>query len=210
MPTHKRFLHNTARRKSLSEQKEKTPKSLKQYAEYMHMIEARMDYLETDFTVFSKKPIETSEAIKEKQPHAAISQLKLMSINEYIANGGRQILMSHYAIDALLDSTEPSTQHSTKQIALTGGSGENNYDSELVQTMTGGERDLPERIRINSRPVQNILDSGTNSKKKTNSSLDDPLVTLRPFKVLIYHEGQIRKHLAELDSKFGTTVDQAS
>lgn len=207
---HKTFLRVTASRKSLSEQKKKAPKRLKQYAEYMHMIEARMDCLEEDFAVLSKKPVEKPEEIKEKQPHAAIPQLKLMSINEYMVNGGRQVPASHYAIDVLLDSIEHGTQHSAKQIALTGDSGIDNHDSELVQRMTCGERDLPERIRINSRPVQDILDSVTNPNTKITLSLDYQMVILRPFKVLIYHEDRIRNHLAELDSKFGTTVDQAS
>lgn len=63
---------------------------------------------------------------------------------------------------------------------------------------------LPERIRINSKPVVLIM----NEIDPTDRS-EEPIVMLRPFKPLIYHEGRIREVFQKLKAKWGNTDVEA-
>lgn len=58
---------------------------------------------------------------------------------------------------------------------------------------------LPERIRINSKPLILIM----NQTDPTNRS-ENPIVMLRPFKPLMYHEVRIREVFQRLSEKWGT------
>ncbi len=63
--------------------------------------------LESEVAVLTNKPApaETrAEAARIKnKPEVAISELKLMSINDYMANKGRSVPMIPFAINVLLD-----------------------------------------------------------------------------------------------------------
>lgn len=54
----------------------------------------------------------------------------------------------------------------------------------------------PQRVRVNSLPVVSILSDITSEDFPT-----EPLVILHPFKLLVYHENEIRKTLVDLEMK---------
>jgi len=66
---------------------------------------------------------------------------------------------------------------------------------------------VPERIRIHSQSILKILEiiSG-----ETLSESGDPIVMIRPYKFLIYHEELIRLKFGELKDKFGGDSSTAS
>lgn len=63
---------------------------------------------------------------------------------------------------------------------------------------------LPERIRINSKPVVLIM----NEIDPMDRS-EEPIVMLRPFKTLTYHESQIREVFQRLKAKWGNADVEA-
>ncbi|RYP58267.1 hypothetical protein DL769_009028 [Monosporascus sp. CRB-8-3] len=69
-------------------------------------------------------------------------------------------------------------------------------DPTAVSARRAGAKPLPPRIRIASAPVKRILDSMCNDDLRWEG--DSALVLLRPYKILVYHEQNIRKRLAEL------------
>ena len=64
---------------------------------------------------------------------------------------------------------------------------------------------LPERIRINSKPVGLIL-----NQIDPTGRLEYPVVILRPFKPLIYHEARIREVFQKLTMKWGSADTETS
>lgn len=63
-----------------------------------------------------------------------------------------------------------------------------------------GQAPLPERIRIHSKQILNVLEKICGDQL---SSREEPLVMIRPFKFLVYYEDQIRQKLQLLKQKFG-------
>jgi hypothetical protein len=59
---------------------------------------------------------------------------------------------------------------------------------------------VPERIRIHSKSILKILEDISG---ETLSATGDPIVMIRPYKFLVYHEEQIRLKFSELKDKFG-------
>ena len=66
---------------------------------------------------------------------------------------------------------------------------------------------VPERIRIHSRSILKIL-GGVSGE--TLSESGGPVVMIRPFKFLIYHEEQIRQKFNELKATFGDDDNTAA
>jgi hypothetical protein len=66
---------------------------------------------------------------------------------------------------------------------------------------------VPERIRIHSKSILKILEDISG---ETLSASGDPVVMIRPYKFLIYHEEQIRLKFSELKDKFGGGGSTAS
>ncbi|KAF2136546.1 uncharacterized protein K452DRAFT_237314 [Aplosporella prunicola CBS 121167] len=64
--------------------------------------------------------------------------------------------------------------------------------------MLTGQAPLPERIRIHSRQLLRILEKIHGSEISTRQ----PLVILRPFKVLVYYDQQLRERYERLSAKF--------
>jgi hypothetical protein len=60
-----------------------------------------------------------------------------------------------------------------------------------------GQAPLPERIRINSMPIIKIL-----GKLRDDERITQPVVIIRPFKALIYHEPKIRDWYKKLVEKY--------
>lgn len=67
-------------------------------------------------------------------------------------------------------------------------------------------KSVPERIRINSIPLNETLKTVLRLPNRTTSQ---PLVILRPYKALLYHEEDLRNTLAALEKRVGVRSDVA-
>ncbi|KAM0799544.1 hypothetical protein BDR22DRAFT_890137 [Usnea florida] len=83
----------------------------------------------------------------------------------------------------------------------------NDHSNERDQPTTEDQKStpLPERIRINSKPVVLIM-----NQIDPKSRSEDPIVLLRPFKPLIYHESRIREVFQLLKTKWGNVDREGS
>lgn len=70
-------------------------------------------------------------------------------------------------------------------------------DGEACASEPSTPKEVPERIRINSTILSNILQG------ISHEILGRPLVILRPFKVLVYYDAQIRERYHRLEAKWG-------
>jgi hypothetical protein len=70
--------------------------------------------------------------------------------------------------------------------------------------LTPGQGPLPERIRINSRYILKVLEKIDRDKFGEE---DGPLVMIRPYKALVYYEGQIRATYQDLKKKFRSPTE---
>jgi hypothetical protein len=73
--------------------------------------------------------------------------------------------------------------------------------AEAKKPVEPGHGPLPERIRIHSQPLINVI--GKIHGTDLNISHKDATVLLRPFKCLTFYEEQLRKKYAELEESFG-------
>lgn len=73
--------------------------------------------------------------------------------------------------------------------------------AEAKKPVEPGHGPLPERIRIHSQPLINVI--GKIHGTDLNISHKDATVLLRPFKCLTFYEDQLRKKYAELEETFG-------
>ncbi len=70
-------------------------------------------------------------------------------------------------------------------------------DDEAYASQASTPKEVPERIRINSTLSLQIL------QEISSEILGKPLVILRPFKVLVYYDAQIRERYHRLEAKWG-------
>ena len=82
----------------------------------------------------------------------------------------------------------------------------NDHSNERDQPTTENKESppIPERIRINSKPVVSIM-----NQIDPMNRYEDPVVLLRPFKPLIYHETHIREVFQLLKAKWGDVDKEA-
>lgn len=80
-------------------------------------------------------------------------------------------------------------------------------DRTRTKPLAAGQGPLPERIRINSKPVIKILEK-IHGEKISNSDRE-PILIFRPFKTLIFYEEEIRAQHRKLEIRFGSTVDES-
>ncbi|KAI0117821.1 hypothetical protein GGR51DRAFT_268492 [Nemania sp. FL0031] len=73
------------------------------------------------------------------------------------------------------------------------------------QTPILGQAPLPERIRINSTPLIEILTKIRNGSLSNEGSR--PITILRPFKALVYYEDELRKWYNDLAKKYTVRVE---
>lgn len=209
---YERFRNRARTVSKLEDRIGKAPKRLKQLSKYTVLMEDRMLALETEVAVLSNKPTpaetQGEAARKMNKPKVAIPELKFMSTNVYMITKGEYIPAMPFAIDVLLD--QPYLHQSANGIwrkanQASIANGTTAGDHELANKMARGIRDLPERLRINSRPVNNLLDSFC--YWRLDYAMAYPLVLQRPFKILVYNEGPIKEHMAELNAMYDQTTD---
>ena len=147
----------------------------------------------------------------------AISELKLLPWTQYvdgvhrgrnIQNNAERLEKEHSAIDVLLGEPtfwwqkENSKTQTAASIAVQRG--EAPSEAGIMPADPQNLRPLPDRIRINSRPLISILDE----------LVDDPEASVeilwgfrKPYKLLLYYESELRHRREKLREKWGQPAD---
>lgn len=181
----------------------KAPKRLDQFTKYVHLMEDRVRYLEE--TLRKLEPEKPNILAEADQTNVAtsnrvqpISELKYMRWghfkNKYL--GDRE-----YAIEVLVGETKYWYQEQS-ETKLWEKKSQNdqvtNAGSESwTQTDVEQQKELPERIRINSSSIMTILSN------IFSTSISEPVIFLRPYKLLVYYDSEIRQAFHRLESKWG-------
>ena len=198
----------------LLERVKKAPELMKQFEEYIRLLEDRISALEAGHVssgsveagALEQNHVSHDELLPDStiRPSPAIPDLAFMSSEEYEKEKGRPVPASHHAIDVLIDRPSQAHQGGNEWSPAKNSAGvgiEPATPTAFGRSSLVGLQDLPERIRINSNPVKNIVDSYCNRALRYQPG--HPLVMQRPYKALIYHETAIRRHLADLEQKWG-------
>lgn len=198
----------------LLERVKKAPELMKQFEDYIRLMEDRICALEADRVSSGQVEAEVPEQNHVShdahlpdstiRPAPAIPDWTFMSSEEYEKEKGRPVPVSHYAIDILIDKPSQAHQGGNEKSPSknTAGVGvETAAPNAFWRSSAGVSQDLPERIRINSNPIKHIVDSYCDRSLRYQPGF--PLVLQRPYKALIYHETAIRDHMADLERKWG-------
>ena len=103
-----------------------------------------------------------------------------------------------YAIEVLVGGAKYYYQRSEEERKSKQRLNDNNFDRDHAAEHEKSTS-LPERIRINSKPIILIMDQ----IDPTDWS-ESPVVMLRPFKALVYYEARIREVFNRLAEKWGS------
>lgn len=199
---------------TLLERVKRAPELMKQFEDYIRLMEDRICALEAgrvssgpaEAEVVEHDHVPRDENLPDSTIRAtpAIPDIAFMSSEEYEKEKGRPVPASHYAIDILIDKPSQAHQGGSEKSPAKNHAGvglEYAGSNAFWRSSGGGSQDMPERIRINSNPLKNIVDSYCNRALRYQPG--HPLVLQRPYKALVYHEAAIREHLAELEQKWG-------
>lgn len=189
----------------LPERVKKAPELMKQFEDYIRLMEDRICALEADRVSSAKakeevpehKAVSLDTDLQDSviRPTTAIPDWTFMSSEEYEKEKGRPVPAAHYAIDIWINKPSqayPGSSEKSPAKTMAGIAGE---------AMAGGLQDLPERIRINSNPLKHIVDECCNRGLRYQPGF--PLVMQKPYKALVYHEAAIRDHMARLEQRWG-------
>lgn len=201
-----RSLKSRVRRKSLQTRRKKASRQLRGYGEYMRLMEDRISFLENQIGM-EEIPKTAPPPKGVTRPPPAVPNVKYMSWEEYLIAKGQATPASHFAIDVLIE--KPVLMPQSNRSKTLSSQGVNVASkafplpdvSSLSRETTNGLKDLPERIRINSRPVKGILDSFCD--RALPFPTHGPIVFQAPYKFLVHHENVIREYMEELKKKWG-------
>ena len=203
-------------------------KRVRQYQDYIRLMEDRMSNLERTVTELSvggfknksggymSSPQETDANSKDLgnmvgkevsgrdfKMRVSIPQLDIINWEEWNSLQGDRIPRQHYAIDILSD--EPSVPHFVRTMHIKEQISENDGNGTALQGEPAPLHDkhssrpeLPERIRINSRRIQCVLDYDL-CDGSLHCKIGHTYTLLRPFKLLVFQEANIRERLREFE-----------
>lgn len=180
----------------LETRKKAAPKRVKQHLEYIKLMEDRMQFLEKKVKILSKEPEQPPESVPP--PPSLILSSCEMTWSEFKSPSARKhvidVLLGDPDVDMRRTRLPPQPSHgrlrdlSVETVA---------FQPRLSQDVSEIRSLLPERIRINSSLVIKIL------TKITAVPIDvEPFVILRPFKLLINYDREIREFLDGLEEKW--------
>lgn len=114
-----------------------------------------------------------------------------------------------YAVEVLIGGAKYYHQRSEEERKSKQRLKDHGSDRDQPITEISKSKSLPERIRINSKPILLIMNEIDPEDRSERA-----VVMLRPFKPLIYHEARIREVFQRLEAKWGdaereTPTDQA-
>ena len=203
-------LKNT--RKSISDE---TPREApKSWEEFVRATEENILHLEAKLKSLSSRrkkrrtdedeqdssESESVDLDEEVGPTIRVSIPKLNSITwtEWTKYQGRSVPTVHHAIDVLCEESMILSAGSDLTEGKTSGTGSELQGDSVSHGKPQSRRELPERIRINSRRIQCVLDWEL-CEGQLEYFPGYPLHLLRPFKILDYHEVSIRERLLEFE-----------
>ena len=185
----------------------KAPKRLKQYEDYMRLVEERMSRLEGKVEWLAKRQLNPSGAkdtrTKGSARRVSIPQLNTTTFKDGHRLGDSLIPPKHYAIEILTrDPTNlelVDVEAATTQPLISHATSATSQASYLpLSDRHHNRRPLPEIIRINSRRIQSVLDYDLWGGKLTYW-VGYPFHLLRPFKQIVYQESRIRECLHDFE-----------
>lgn len=187
-------------------------KRYKQHATYMSLMEQRLQFLESklsDLTKLSPRPASSRQPTVRKI--AAIPELHFLDWDAFKASKDicYQEDQVRYAVDVLVG--EPVLFHQQYMNARTiheGPPGEQ-PDESTSENANLPMSSIPDRIRINSKPLQAVLRNFLRGPFRQTSDTRS-LVILRPYRPLMYHEKDLRSTLRELEKTWLERPDQES
>ena len=110
-----------------------------------------------------------------------------------------------HAVEVLIGGAKYYHQRSEEERKSKQRSRDHANDRDQPGTEDPKSTELPERIRINSKPILLIM-----KEIDPMNWTEDPTVILRPYKPLIYHEVRIREVFQKLESRWGIAKMEAS
>lgn len=163
-----------------------------------------------------QEPVEKELAPGERQ--VAKPEIKRMGWDEWTktmrpSGGGTRA--NHSAIDVLYDEPQPVWTPSMRRPLYRSAAADGPSLSDRQQdghcddeAVAAAPKTLPSRIRINSVPAKRILDALCNDELAFVSETD-PLVLVRPYKVLTLMDSDIRARLKEIEAMHTLRVEKA-
>jgi hypothetical protein len=138
---------------------------------------------------------QNQESDSEPDRFSATPEIKFMSWKEWLrAGSGQSIPMrSHSAIDVLIEEYQERERFNSSS-SLQPRIHKDTTASESRQNLDS----LPSRIRINSIPAQRILGSILDGEDHWRRR-EEPVVILRPFKILSGHSAEIKAKMVEIE-----------
>jgi hypothetical protein len=147
------------------------------------------------------EPKRVQEIQNEPKRIQAIPQLRFMGWAQFKANRKVEDTEERCAVDVL--AGEPVLFHQHNDTCKQDEVGLQHSEAEADNLPLTA---IPDRIRINSNPLFEVL---RNVIKGPLEDEKEPLVILRPYKPLLYHEGELRDALATLEGKWAIRSDKA-
>jgi hypothetical protein len=183
--------------------------SFAEFDDILEQIEEWEDRLETlrEYTSRRRERLEeerraASQGITVEESVKRISKPELNYVSWSTLNERRTIAPIHYAID--IPASEPTPAQlkiSPNRRQYTLNPIEEPRSSTLITPESYAKKgELPERIRINSHRLIAVLDFDLwDASLRWNDDSHSGFVILRPFKILVYLEAQIRNRLKEFE-----------
>lgn len=181
--------------------------------------------LEEKLDRFAALYVETEQAQVQQAPAervTAIPELKLLPWSQYldgvhrgrnIKDDAERLQKEHYAIDVL--SGEPifwwQKEKSKTQAAVSniGQWRDVSVEPGFVSTVSKSLRVLPDRIRLNSRPLISLMIE-YGEVREAEASVEPPWVIRKPYKILLYYESKLKQLRDKLHEKWGLPPDSAN
>jgi hypothetical protein len=194
---------------------------LRQHARYYEVMEKRIKYLENAVNVLENKGILMDlEPPKSTRHLPAIPELKMVNWSQYIELALRPEAPEKYSAIEILTGT-PMRWNNLEPSGLRQVAGLNTQEDGAIESVPLSSKvknsaettekpatrplskptlkDLPDRIRVKSIPIIRLLEEITG---RIISPADRPLVILRPFKILLLYEEDIKKKIKILEEKW--------
>lgn len=214
-------------RTTLKDRTKTAHKRVLQQIEYSRLVEDRIVDLESRLGALEGKGVDVVNTSRGERDEKTILSLNRVSFEEYRPKtesmGDRHQIRTpwtphakpeapgtspRHLIDVVVDSTIAADQFgSGVASAPTIHAADSIVGTEPIPSAEGGKYDTPDRIRINSTLLLEVLTKLTGHKFMAtvysgDSSELKPQVILRPFKILVVHEEAIRAYTNRLITKF--------
>lgn len=180
-------------------------KCCRQQDRSIRAVEDRLEWLERDMSkLLITQPREEDPSNDFIYRIPAISQVNWLSWEEYCKGRGMSVPPNHHAIDVLIE--EPVISAGSKPIGkhhMTTPIGAKHGFVDRMICDSEQERKSLFRIRLNSRPLCQILETIVQKEHGLRKNYTDPIVILTPFKLLAYHESSIMDYALHLEEKWG-------